>query len=285
GGDQNLLRLFVSMAKNNPTGDSGQWGYDADILNDSISMNMEDDSFDGNESTLILPSKPVVNPSSSNNPKTGPASRSICPINFEGPFQRRHSQSAIITFARRGTGRRAEISTIHTTNRDEWMRRELARNRDLENERDWLRGINKMLEASADEMSQIKQKLQNVQTATQTSHDLLDLYSKILNQTEHTKDLLSDPTWQGLRYEKEGRGQRSGEEETRGRKSTRERGRVDSRREQQRLEAEAAAEAARKQSQLGRSTRGSGSGRRGRGTGSTAGRSVRGQSRIGRFTR
>ncbi|KAH9457807.1 hypothetical protein Pst134EB_010119 [Puccinia striiformis f. sp. tritici] len=187
------------MAKNNPTGDSGQWGYDADILNDSISMNMEDDSFDGNESTLILPSKPVVNPSSSNNPKTGPAhpGQSV-PSTSKDPFNGDtvNQQSSPSPEEEQAEEPRSQQS--NTTNRDEWMRRELARNRDLENERDWLRGINKMLEASADEMSQIKQKLQNVQTATQTSHDLLDLYSKILNQTEHTKDLLSDPTWQGL---------------------------------------------------------------------------------------
>ncbi|KAH9442698.1 hypothetical protein Pst134EA_031667 [Puccinia striiformis f. sp. tritici] len=149
------------MAKNNPTGDSGQWGYDADILNDSISMNMEDDSFDGNESTLILPSKPVVNPSSSNNPKTGPAhpGQSV-PSTSKDPFNGDtvNQQSSPSPEEEQAEEPRSQQS--NTTNRDEWMRRELARNRDLENERDWLRGINKMLEASADEMSQIKQKLQ-----------------------------------------------------------------------------------------------------------------------------
>ncbi|KNE97745.1 hypothetical protein PSTG_08964 [Puccinia striiformis f. sp. tritici PST-78] len=276
------------MAKNNPTGDSGQWGYDADILNDSISMNMEDDSFDGNESTLILPSKPVVNPSSSNNPKTGPAhpGQSV-PSTSKDPFNDNTVDHQSSPSPEEEQAEEPRSQQSNTTNRDEWMRRELARNRDLENERDWLRGINKMLEASADEMSQIKQKLQNVQTATQTSHDLLDLYSKILNQTEHTKDLLSDPTWQGLSADMKRRAEakeaeKKRQEEERAREREEE---LIREREQQRLEAEAAAEAARKQSQLGRSTRGSGSGRRGRGTGSTAGRSVRGQSRIGRFTR
>ncbi|KAI9615465.1 hypothetical protein H4Q26_011404 [Puccinia striiformis f. sp. tritici PST-130] len=62
--------------KNNPTGDLGKWGYDVDILNDSSSMNMEDDSFDGNKTTLIFPFKPEDGPSSSNNPKTGPVNTS-----------------------------------------------------------------------------------------------------------------------------------------------------------------------------------------------------------------
>lgn len=39
---------------------------------------------------------------------------------------------------------------------------------------------------------------QRVQEASETSHRLHDLYSSILAQTEHTRELLSDPMWEGL---------------------------------------------------------------------------------------
>ncbi|PLW06117.1 hypothetical protein PCASD_23272, partial [Puccinia coronata f. sp. avenae] len=169
----------------------------------------------------------------------------------------------------------------------QWIRRETERNQELENERDWLRDINRLLKKSADEMDTIKDNLANVQSATETSHELLDLYSKILTQTEHTKDLLSNPNWQGFSADMKRRAEIRQAEKTR---LAQEREReieeqLMREQKQQQLEAEAAAEAARKQSQLHRSTRGAGSATRGRGRGTTAGRSVRGQSRIGRIAR
>ncbi|OAV94574.1 hypothetical protein PTTG_03796 [Puccinia triticina 1-1 BBBD Race 1] len=269
-----------------PKGAAGKWNDDADILNDSISMNMDDDSFDGNESTLILPSNPA-GPSSSNNPRSIPAgssqsvpSGSKNPFNphpFSSPPEKEEQEEE------EGPSRRKP----NKSSKDEWIRRETERNRELENERDWLREINQLLEKSADEMENIKEKLGNFQSATETSHELLDLYSKILTQTEHTKDLLSNPNWEGLTADIKRRTEIRQAEKIR-RAEEREREREEElirERKQQQLEAEAAAEAARKQSQLHRFTRGSSSATRGRGAGTSAGRTARGKSRIGRMTR
>ncbi|KAA1067069.1 hypothetical protein PGT21_007556 [Puccinia graminis f. sp. tritici] len=274
---------------NDPRGaSSGKWSYDADILNDSISMNMEDDSFDGNESTFILPSNPA-GPSSSSNPRSIPtaSSQPVPPSsqNRNNPAGDHHQFSSSPEKEPAEEPRRRRQPKA--SSKDQWVRRETERNRELENERDWLRDINQLLEKSADEMDQIKGKLENVQSATETSHELLDLYSKILTQTEHTKDLISNPNWEGLTADMKRRAEMKQAEKAR-LAQEREREREEEllrERKQQQLEAEAAAEAARKQSQLQRSTRGMGTSTRGRGAGTTAGRTARGKSRIGRITR
>lgn len=44
----------------------------------------------------------------------------------------------------------------------------------------------------------VLRRVQNLQAAANTSHELLDLYSRICSQAEHTKDLILDPDWKGL---------------------------------------------------------------------------------------
>jgi hypothetical protein len=146
---------------NDPRGpSSGKWSYDADILNDSISMNMEDDSFDGNESTLILPSNPA-GPSSSSNPRSiATGSSQPVPSSSENRYNpaidhHQFSSSPEKDPAEEPRRRRQP----EPSSKDQWVRRETERNRELENERDWLRDINQLLEKSADEMDKIKEKL------------------------------------------------------------------------------------------------------------------------------
>lgn len=234
---------------------------------------MVDDSFEyGNDTTFVLPSKLT---SSSNPAVVDPQAKKREPIHAK-PWSSREDD---------------------TKYSDHSVRRQILRNLELERERDWLRNINQLLLKSADEMDKIKHKFENVQSATQTSHDLLDLYSKILGQTEHTKDLLSNPDWKGLT------------EDIQVRSKIEEQERINLLREKEKEEAEELerqtkqrqveleeAQKIKQQNQLTKSTR-SGSSSiptknsrdRGRGSGvsggSTAGRTVRGKSRIGRITR
>lgn len=137
---------------NPPDVPSGGWADAADILNDSISMNMQDDSFDGNESTLILPSNPVAAGPSSFSARLPESSNRSVP-----------SSSQNLEQASSSSTHDSENHPAHPqpprSSKDQWLSRETARNRELENERDWLKGINQLLETSADEMDKIKEKL------------------------------------------------------------------------------------------------------------------------------
>ncbi|GAA6008449.1 hypothetical protein JCM11491_004482 [Sporobolomyces phaffii] len=68
----------------------------------------------------------------------------------------------------------------------------------LRREREELRGMNKVLRSVVASLKLTERNMNNVQAAASTSHDLLDLYSRILSQAEHTKDLILDPDWRGL---------------------------------------------------------------------------------------
>ncbi|GAA5903169.1 DASH complex subunit DUO1 [Sporobolomyces salmoneus] len=68
----------------------------------------------------------------------------------------------------------------------------------LRRERQELRGMNKVLRDVVTSLKITELNMNNLQNATNTSHELLDLYSRILSQAEHTKDLILDPDWNGL---------------------------------------------------------------------------------------
>ncbi|GAA5955613.1 hypothetical protein JCM3765_001801 [Sporobolomyces pararoseus] len=68
----------------------------------------------------------------------------------------------------------------------------------LRNEREELRGMNKVLREVVLALKTTESNMTNLQHAANTSHELLDLYSRICSQAEHTKDLILDPDWRGL---------------------------------------------------------------------------------------
>ncbi|GAA5985136.1 hypothetical protein JCM5350_000856 [Sporobolomyces pararoseus] len=68
----------------------------------------------------------------------------------------------------------------------------------LRNEREELRGMNKVLRQVVLALKTTESNITNLQNAANTSHELLDLYSRICSQAEHTKDLILDPDWRGL---------------------------------------------------------------------------------------
>ncbi|PLW45098.1 hypothetical protein PCASD_04606 [Puccinia coronata f. sp. avenae] len=145
-------------------GASARWTYDADILNDSIWMNMEDDSFDGNEITLILPANPAAaaaGPSSSSG-KTSTRS-AVANVNEPGPSssKTRHQFSSSPAHDEPAVEEDVDDRQAGKSSTEQWIRRETERNQELENERDWLRDINRLLKKSADEMDTIKDNLTN----------------------------------------------------------------------------------------------------------------------------
>ncbi|KAG0147678.1 hypothetical protein CROQUDRAFT_456122 [Cronartium quercuum f. sp. fusiforme G11] len=160
-----------------------------DFLNNSISMHLSDDSFIGDQA--------VGSPqASSSNGSSGPfADTHVQPIN------RSHISSPSKGTVKPNTSSvETHDNAVSRTDRqpgDKWLQ-EIRRNGELQKERDWLRSINDILEKAADDLDSLPEKIQRVQQASETSHRLLDLYSSILTQTEHTRELLSDPTWEGL---------------------------------------------------------------------------------------
>lgn len=233
---------------------------EADILNDSISLDMNHDdsfSFHGNQSTFIAPPRPGPIPSAGLT---------------EEPEDRGRVQV--------GPSRDRSLPKHEQT-----KRRVARRHQDLENERDWLRQINRLLESSADEMDKVKLKLVNVQTAIETSHELLDLYSKILTQTEHTRELISNPDWAGLTEDTRRRVELRRQEKIRLAQQREKEREEELMRERKRREQEAEeAERVRKLNQSQRSNRPQiATNSRARGASSTAGRANRGKSRIARL--
>lgn len=92
----------------------------------------------------------------------------------------------------------------------------------LRRERDWLKSMNDVLEKAADDFDAVADKMlaslfafrywpcarsdagaatvQRVTSTTASSHALLDVYSRILTQAEHTHQLLRDPSWKGATH-------------------------------------------------------------------------------------
>ncbi|MBW0525712.1 hypothetical protein O181_065427 [Austropuccinia psidii MF-1] len=255
--------------------------YDADILNDSISIDLDDDSFDGNQSTLAPPTAVHERflrdpPSSASTHKRGSPRhstqansadmRSSPPISTDREQSQPNSPPDTI---------RRRKSPGHSD--DRWTR-ETSRNEELERERDWLREMNDLLENAADDMNKMKEKIQSVEVATQASHELLDLYSKIMTQTEKTRDLLLNPVWQGYSADVQRRTEAKRQEQIRLAKEQ-EKEREEQLLREQQQQAEAEVERLRK-SQLPKPTRG----RTTRGRATTTTRTNRGKSRVGRIT-
>ncbi|KAK4048523.1 hypothetical protein OIV83_004691 [Microbotryomycetes sp. JL201] len=108
---------------------------------------------------------------------------------------------------------------------------------ELREERDGLRVMNKTLRELLGGLQGVDAKLQVLGENIETAHGLLDLYSRIAAQAEHTQALLLDTQWQGVTHdaqmlvEREAEAARQAQEEA-------------ERLEQERIEAEEAAAAA-----------------------------------------
>ncbi|EGG04090.1 uncharacterized protein MELLADRAFT_108710 [Melampsora larici-populina 98AG31] len=230
-----------------------------DFLNDSISMNLnEDDSFLGN---------PIINtPSRSQNPTKRQMSEISNPIESNIKKKKEPNQS-------------------NSKLNHKW-KEENQRNQELEEERDFLKGINDLLEIAADDLDSIPEKIQRVQQASETSHNLLDLYSKILSKTEEFRETLIDPNWKGLSEDIKRRDELKLKEIQLKREKEIEIERqrlaeIQKRQEEEEQEAERSRSRS-NQNQIPRfNSRGTTRGRVAR----TAGRAVRGTSRIGRIKR
>ncbi|GJN93951.1 hypothetical protein Rhopal_007010-T1 [Rhodotorula paludigena] len=68
----------------------------------------------------------------------------------------------------------------------------------LRDERDGLRGMNRVLDGMVGALRGMEGKMQAFESTISTSHALLDLYSRIASQAEHTKDLLLNGEWEGV---------------------------------------------------------------------------------------
>ncbi|KAK4053630.1 hypothetical protein OIO90_003869 [Microbotryomycetes sp. JL221] len=152
---------------------------------------------------------------------------------------------------------------------------------ELRDERDGLRTMNRTLRSLLGGLEGMDIKLQTLGENIETAHGLLDLYSKISAQAEHTQALLLDTQWQGVTHdaqmliEREAEAARLAQEEA-------------ERQERERIEAEEAAAAAAAAAELAAQKRAAGGdvkrGVRGRGRGVAvrgATASVRGTSSVG----
>ncbi|GAA5904407.1 hypothetical protein JCM8208_004187 [Rhodotorula glutinis] len=78
---------------------------------------------------------------------------------------------------------------------------ERARIASLRSERDGLRSMNGVLEDMRGALAGMEGKMQAFEATIETSHQLLDLYTRIASQAEHTKDLILDREWQGVSHD------------------------------------------------------------------------------------
>ncbi|GAA6059925.1 hypothetical protein JCM10212_003065 [Sporobolomyces blumeae] len=78
---------------------------------------------------------------------------------------------------------------------------ERNRIRQLRSEREELRGMNKVLQQVIKSLRITEGNMVHLADAATTSHELLDLYSRIASQAEHTKDLILDTEWQGAAHD------------------------------------------------------------------------------------
>ncbi|KAM0786026.1 hypothetical protein ACM66B_006841 [Microbotryomycetes sp. NB124-2] len=135
---------------------------------------------------------------------------------------------------------------------------------ELRDERDGLRVMNKTLKGLLSGLQGVDAKLQVLGENIETAHGLLDLYSRIAAQAEHTQALLLDTQWQGVTHdaqmliEREAEAARLAQEEA-------------DRLERERIEAEEAAAAAAEAAELAAQRKAAGGdlkrGARGRGRG------------------
>lgn len=65
----------------------------------------------------------------------------------------------------------------------------------LKTERDRLRKLNESLERSITHFSGARGQLGRLQDNIQTTHGLMELWSNLMSQTEHTRHLVMDPNW------------------------------------------------------------------------------------------
>ncbi|BGP27599.1 DASH complex, subunit Duo1 [Rhodotorula toruloides] len=70
--------------------------------------------------------------------------------------------------------------------------------RRLKEERDGTRGMNAVLGDLLGSLRGMEGKMQDFESTVSTTHALLDLYTRIASQAEHTKDLLLDGEWGGV---------------------------------------------------------------------------------------
>ncbi|GAA5846642.1 hypothetical protein JCM9279_003392 [Rhodotorula babjevae] len=75
---------------------------------------------------------------------------------------------------------------------------ERARVASLRSERDGLRSMNGVLDDMKGALAGMEGKMQAFESTISTSHQLLDLYTRIASQAEHTRELLLDREWQGV---------------------------------------------------------------------------------------
>ncbi|GAA5930918.1 DASH complex subunit DUO1 [Sporobolomyces koalae] len=73
----------------------------------------------------------------------------------------------------------------------------------LQAERSELRGMNRVLQGVIKSLNLTETNISKLAASANTSHDLLDLYSRISSQAEHSKDLILDPEWKGLEADEE----------------------------------------------------------------------------------
>ncbi|KAI8458194.1 DASH complex subunit Duo1-domain-containing protein [Phakopsora pachyrhizi] len=204
---------------------SGALNLEADFINDSISFDLDDDSFDIDRSNVepnkrFKSDKPISSSSSSSFPNLFSSTsrldqRFLNSDNFrtrsnvgdqagvdegmaEGEEEGANDESMSEMTPRPNKKKQRQVEESNDLPSKFKWDKEVERNLKLEREKDWLERMNGMLENVADQMDGIKDKFKNVQRATETSHSLLDLYSRILTQTEHTRELISNPDWQGL---------------------------------------------------------------------------------------
>ncbi|GAA5924872.1 hypothetical protein JCM1841_006957 [Sporobolomyces salmonicolor] len=137
----------------------------------------------------------------------------------------------------------------------------------LREERDGLRAMNAALEGVLGALKGTEGKMEAFESTLQTSHALLDLYTRIASQAEHTKDLLLDVEWQGVMQDYDLLSQREQEAAERARQEREEverRAREEREAEERAAREEEARERSRREAEE-RKTRGGAAAGRGRG--------------------
>ncbi|KAF7726343.1 hypothetical protein EC973_008923 [Apophysomyces ossiformis] len=64
-----------------------------------------------------------------------------------------------------------------------------------------VQNLNHAIEASIQHAEQATEKIKQLAQTVDQTDKLLDLWTQILSQTEHTKRLLEDPNWQGVDHD------------------------------------------------------------------------------------
>ncbi|BGP19992.1 hypothetical protein JCM10213v2_008123 [Rhodosporidiobolus nylandii] len=88
-------------------------------------------------------------------------------------------------------------------NYEGYSEEEVKRIKELRMERDYVRGLNRVLEGVREALIRKEGEMQSINARIATSHALLDQYARIASQAEHTKDLLLDGEWRGVGADEE----------------------------------------------------------------------------------